>query len=55
MTYALREACFLPTHALPALIARIIALTAPTTLGLSGTPFHEPFHARGAAESERRP
>jgi hypothetical protein len=40
MTYALRVACCLPAHALPALIARIIALTAPMTLGLSGTPFH---------------
>jgi hypothetical protein len=47
MTYALRVACCLPAHALPAPIARIIALTAPTTLELSGTPFHEPFH--GAA------
>jgi hypothetical protein len=35
MTYALREACFLPAHALPAPIAQIIALTALTTLGLS--------------------
>jgi hypothetical protein len=49
MTYALREACFLPAHALPAPIAQIIALTALTTLGLSGTPFHEPFHG-GAAD-----
>jgi hypothetical protein len=47
MTYALRVACCLPPHALPAPIARIIAPTAPTTLELSGTPFHEPFH--GAA------
>jgi hypothetical protein len=47
MTYALRVACCLPAHALPAPIARIIAPTAPTTLELSGTPFHEPFH--GAA------
>jgi hypothetical protein len=50
MTYALRVACCLPTHALPAPIARIIALTAPMTLGLSGTPFHEPFHVRRAAD-----
>jgi hypothetical protein len=55
MTYALRVACCPPAHALPAPIARIIALTAPTTLGLSGTPFHEPFHGRGAADSEGRP
>ena len=55
MTHALRVACCLPAHALPALIARIIALTAPMTLGLSGTPFHEPFHGRGAADSGRRP
>jgi hypothetical protein len=40
MTYALRVACCLPAHALPAPIARIIALTAPMTLGLSDTPFH---------------
>jgi len=55
VTYALRVACCLPAHALPAPIARIIALTAPMTLGLSGTPFHEPFHGRGAADSGRRP
>jgi hypothetical protein len=48
---ALRVACCLPAHALPAPIARIIALTAPTTLGLCGTPFHEPFHGNGAADS----
>ena len=47
---ALRGACCLPANALPAPIARIIALTAPKTLGLSGTPFHEPFHGRGAAD-----
>ncbi len=47
---ALRVACCLPVHALPAPIARIIALTAPKTLGLSGTPFHEPFHGSGAAD-----
>jgi hypothetical protein len=51
MTYALRVARCLPAHALPAPIARIIALTAPMTLGLSGTP----FHGRGAADSEGRP
>jgi hypothetical protein len=50
MTYASRVACCLPAHALPAPIARIIALTAPTTLGLSGRPFHEPFHGCGAAD-----
>jgi hypothetical protein len=50
MTYALREARAAAAHALPAPIARIIALTAPKTLGLSGTPFHEPFHGRGAAD-----
>jgi hypothetical protein len=45
----LRVACCLPVHALPAPIARIIALAAPTTVGLSGTPFREPVHGRGAA------
>jgi hypothetical protein len=34
-------------HALAALIARVIALTALAALGLSKDPFHEPFHARG--------
>jgi hypothetical protein len=51
MTYALRVACCLPAHAPTAPIARIIALTAPMRLGLSGTPFHESFHGRGAADS----
>ena len=39
MTYALREACCLTAHALPAPIARIIAMTILATLGLSGVPF----------------
>jgi hypothetical protein len=47
MTHALREACCLTAHALPAPIARQIALTAVVALGLSGKPFHEPFHAQG--------
>ena len=34
--------------ALAAQMARIIALTAVTTLGLSGAPVHEPVHARGS-------
>jgi hypothetical protein len=50
MTYALRGARAVAAHALAAPIARIIALTAPTTLGLSGTPFHEPFHGRSAED-----
>ena len=29
-------------------MTQIIALTALTTLGLSGALFHEPFHGRGA-------
>lgn len=41
----LREARAAAAHALAAPIARIIALTALETLGLSGRPFHEPFHA----------
>jgi hypothetical protein len=45
MTYALREARSLAAHALPAPIAREIALTALTALGLSGDPVHEPVHA----------
>jgi hypothetical protein len=27
--------------------AQAIALTTPAALGISGTPFHEPFHADG--------
>ena len=50
MTYALRVARDLAASALPAPIARIIALTSPKTLGLSGTPFHEPFHGRRVAD-----
>jgi hypothetical protein len=49
MIYALRVARDLAATALPAPIAQLIALTAPTTLGLSGRPFHEPFHGCGAA------
>jgi len=48
MTYALRGARSLTGHALAAPIAWIIALTALAALGLSGVPFHEPFHARGS-------
>ena len=47
MTYALREARSLAAHALAAPIAREIALTALTALGLSRDPVHEPVHARG--------
>jgi integrase len=46
-TDALRGACCLAAHALPAPISRTIALTALAALGLSGAPFHEPFHGRG--------
>jgi DNA-binding SARP family transcriptional activator/DNA-binding XRE family transcriptional regulator len=46
-TYALRVTWSLPVHALAALIARVIALMALVMLGLSGDPFHDPFHARG--------
>jgi hypothetical protein len=45
MTYALRVTWSLAVDALAALIARIIALMALAALGLSGDPFHEPFHA----------
>ena len=48
MTYALREARDLAVSTLPALIARIIAFIALAALGLSGEPFHDPFHARSA-------
>ena len=45
MTYALRETRSLAAEAPAAPIAQEIALTALTTLGLFGGPFHEPFHA----------
>ena len=37
--------------ALAAPMAQVIALTALTALGLSGPPFHEPFHADGRQRS----
>jgi hypothetical protein len=46
MTYALREARYLPVHAPAAQIPQAIALTVLTALGLSKDPFHGPFHAR---------
>ena len=46
MTYALRVTWSLAVDALAALIERGIALTALAALGLSGDPFHEPFHDR---------
>ena len=49
MTYALRVACCLPAHALPAPIAREIARMALTTLGLPSDPVHEPVHAQDPA------
>ena len=47
MTYALRETRSLPPHALAAPIAQELALMAMAALGLSGDPFHDPFHAHG--------
>ena len=44
MTYALREACSQPAHALAAPIASAMALMAPAALGLSGDSVHEPVH-----------
>jgi hypothetical protein len=49
MTYALREARALPAQALPAPIARAIALMALAALGLFGDPVHEPVHAQGVS------
>ena len=46
MTYALREARDLAACALAAPIPPVIALAALVALGLSGGPFHDPFHAR---------
>jgi len=37
--------------ALAAQMTRVIALTAPAALGLSGGWFHEPFHADGRQRS----
>jgi hypothetical protein len=45
MTYALREACSRPPHALAAPIAPVIALTTPAALGLSDDSVHEPVHS----------
>ena len=44
MTYALREARPRAPCPLAAQMTRVIALMALVALGLSGTPFHEPFH-----------
>jgi hypothetical protein len=49
MTYALRGARSLSTHALAAPIARVIARMALTALGLSGDPVHEPVHVQDPA------
>lgn len=47
----LREVCSRATHALAAPMAHGTALTAFTTPGLSGMPFHERFHAGSPASS----
>jgi len=47
LTCRLQEGRPRATYALAAPIAHVIALTAPAALGLSGTTFHEPFHADG--------
>jgi integrase len=52
-TDALREARALTAHALAALIAREIALMALAALGLSGDPFHGPFHAQRRSPAGR--
>ena len=52
MTYALREACSLPAHALAAPIAPVIALMTPAALGLSGHPVHEPVRAGRSQHSK---
>jgi hypothetical protein len=33
-------------------MAQVVALKAPTALGLSGASFHEPFHADGGTGSD---
>jgi len=47
-----RRARALAAHVLAAPIARAIALTALTALGLSGDPVHEPVHARTSASGD---
>jgi hypothetical protein len=48
LTCRLQEVRHYARWALAAQMAQIIALTALTTLGLSGAPVHEPVHGRGA-------
>ena len=55
MTYALRGARSRVAHTPAAPIPRIIALTAPTALGPSKDPFHEPFHALSLLDTSYRP
>jgi hypothetical protein len=47
LTCRLQEVRLHAPNALAAPMTRGIALTALAALGLSGAPFHEPFHARG--------
>ena len=47
LTCRLQEVRPRAPYALAAPIARVTALTALAALGLSGAPFHEPFHAGG--------
>jgi hypothetical protein len=44
LTCRLQEVRHGAMRALPAQIAQPIALLAPAELGLSGRPFHDPFH-----------
>jgi hypothetical protein len=49
LTCRLQEVRPRALSALAARMARVIALEALATLGLSGASFHEPFHAEAAA------
>jgi hypothetical protein len=47
LTCRLQEVRSQTAHALDAPMTQAIALTAPAALGVSGSSFHEPFHANG--------
>ena len=51
LAYRLQEVRPRAPSALAAPMARVIALAALAALGLSGAPFHEPFHADGRQRS----
>jgi hypothetical protein len=48
LTCRLQKACSIAASPLAAPFAQLIALMGLISLGFSGGPFHEPFHAGGA-------